>query len=118
MRAKDALGQLGESLAAEHLVAQGMQLVARNWRCNAGEIDIVARDGSVFVFCEVRTRTSERYGTPLSTITPAKFSRMHTLAIRWLIAHQARGSHFRIDVVGIIKPRNGAVVLRHIRGAS
>lgn len=118
MRAKDILGRYGESLAADHLSSQGMQIVARNWRCDVGEIDIVARDGAVVVFCEVRTRSSERFGTPLSSVTPAKFSRLHTLAIRWLVAHGLRGSAFRIDVIGVIKPAHGAVVVRHIRGAS
>lgn len=118
MRAKDALGRYGESLAADHLSQSGLQILARNWRCNVGEIDIVARDGAVIVFCEVRTRSSERFGTPLSSVTPAKLTRLHTLAIRWLLDNGLRGSHFRIDVIGIIKPPHGAVVVRHIRGAS
>ena len=61
---KQALGAYGETLAARHLVGQGMVLLDRNWRCEAGEIDLVLRDGDVLVVCEVKTRSSLRYGTP------------------------------------------------------
>lgn len=118
MRAKDALGKHGENLAAEYLQSQGMQLLARNWRCDAGELDIIARDGEVIVVCEVRTRSSDRYGTPLASVTSTKFARLQKLALRWLVENGCRGAHVRIDVIGIIGPRGGAPVLRHIRGAS
>ena len=60
MRAKDGLGAYGEQVAAAHLVASGMTVLERNWRCPQGEIDIVARDGDVLVVCEVKTRSSAR----------------------------------------------------------
>ncbi len=59
MRAKDALGRYGEDVAARHLVDDGLVLLARNWRCAEGEIDIVARDGDVLVVCEVKTRRGD-----------------------------------------------------------
>ena len=62
MRAKDALGRFGEEVAAEHLRLQGLQILARNWRCPTGELDIVARDGSSLVICEVKTRRSTAFG--------------------------------------------------------
>ena len=69
MRAKDALGAYGERVAAAHLVAAGMTVLERNWRCPLGEIDIVARDGDVLVVCEVKTRSSTALGHPLEAVT-------------------------------------------------
>ena len=63
MRAKDARGRLGEELAAAHLIAQGLIVLDRNWRCDVGEVDIVAREGDALVICEVKTRSSRRFGS-------------------------------------------------------
>src|SRR4051794_41767575 len=62
---RNALGRYGERVAARHLSQQGMVVLDRNWRCDAGEIDLVLRDGRVLVVCEVKTRTSNAYGSPL-----------------------------------------------------
>ena len=62
MLAKDALGKQGEDLAARHFVGAGFTVLARNWRCPVGEIDIVARDGDVLVIAEVKTRPRRRSG--------------------------------------------------------
>lgn len=118
MRAKDVLGRIGEALAVEHLSSLGMTVIARNWRCDIGEIDIVAQDGEVIVICEVRTRSSDRFGQPLDTVTPAKMDRLRKLATRFLHDSGRRGHPVRIDVVGIIRPRMGVSTLRHVRGAA
>ena len=70
--ANQRVGKFGEWLAAEHLVDSGMRLVARNWRCPLGEIDIIAQDGDTVVFCEVKTRRGTRYGTPAAAVVQAK----------------------------------------------
>ena len=75
MRAKDALGRYGEDVAARHLIEQGIVVLERNWRCDAGEIDIVGRDGQVLVICEVKTRRGTGYGTPIEAVTPRKLAR-------------------------------------------
>jgi magnesium chelatase family protein len=67
-----ALGRYGESVAARRLVADGMVLLDRNWRCELGEIDLVLRDGPVLVVCEVKTRSSDDFGSPLEAVRPAK----------------------------------------------
>ena len=72
MRAKDVLGQSGEQAAAEYLETEGFRLLARNWRCADGEIDIVAVDRQTLVVCEVKTRSGNRYGTPLESVQPAE----------------------------------------------
>lgn len=118
MRAKDALGRHGELLATRHLLASGLEILDRNWRCDIGEIDIVARDGATVVICEVRTRSTERFGHPLSSVTEHKVERLRRLAVRWLMAHDMRGLPVRIDVIGILRPRTGPAVLRHIRAVA
>ena len=111
-----AVGVYGEAYAARHLVAGGMVLLDRNWRCDAGEIDLVLRDGDVLVFCEVKTRTSTLYGNPLEAVTDQKAARLRRLAARWLAAHRLRPRDVRIDLVGVLVPRQGAPSLEHVRG--
>lgn len=113
---KQALGSYGEGLAARHLVEQGMVLLDRNWRCEAGEIDLVLRDGGVLVVCEVKTRTSNAYGSPMEAITEVKVARLRRLAAQWIEAHHVHPREVRLDVVGIIRPRRGGSVIDHVRG--
>jgi putative endonuclease len=114
MAAKDELGKRGEVLAVAHLEAQGLHIIDRNWRCRQGEIDIVARDGAYFVFVEVKTRSSNAYGTPLQAITPAKLARLRRLASAWCADHPGDHSWVRIDAVGVLMPRVGPVAIDHL----
>jgi putative endonuclease len=111
-----ALGVFGEAYAARHLVAQGMVLLERNWRCPAGEIDLVLRDGKVLVVCEVKTRTSTAYGSPLEGVTARKAARLRRLAAHWLAEHQLHPDEVRIDLVGVLVPRGRSPQLDHVRG--
>lgn len=113
---KQALGAYGETLAARHLTEQGMVLLDRNWRCEAGEIDLVLRDGDVLVVCEVKTRSTVHYGTPHEAVTDIKLARLRRLAQRWIEEHGVAVRDIRIDLVGIVRPRRGASVLDHVRG--
>jgi len=113
---RQALGAYGETLAARHLVEQGMEVLDRNWRCDAGEIDLVLRDGDVLVVCEVKTRSSTRYGTPHEAVTEVKLARLQRLATRWLQDRGVTARDVRIDLVGIIRPRRGASSVDHVRG--
>jgi putative endonuclease len=114
--AKDELGKQGEDLAARHFVGAGFTILARNWRCAAGEIDIVARDGDVLVVAEVKTRTSTAYGTPAEAITRRKIDKLRELALMWLREHPSGGADVRFDVVGVLLPKSGLVQLEHLRG--
>lgn len=76
MNARGALGRYGEDLAARLLADAGMAVLERNWRCRAGEIDIVARDGDAVVFCEVKTRRAGCFEHPMEAVTPAKADRL------------------------------------------
>lgn len=116
MRAKDALGRHGEQLAAEHLERSGLRILARNWRCSEGEIDIVAAERRVLVVCEVKTRAGVRYGTPLEAITRAKQRRLRRLAVRWLVANGVLFDEVRIDVVGLTSDQAGGFTIEHVRG--
>ena len=116
MRAKDALGQYGERVAARHLLDAGMTIVATNWRCADGEIDIVAVDRRVLVVCEVKTRTGDRYGAPLESISHSKLRRLRRLAIRWVVAHGVLFDEIRVDAVGVLRSPSGEFTVSHARG--
>ncbi len=113
---KQRLGAYGEELAAQHLARQGMTVLDRNWRCEIGEIDLVLRDGSTLVVCEVKTRSSTDFGTPHEAVTPRKVDRMRALAARWLQAHQVRPLDIRLDMVCVLSPRRGPVEIDHVPG--
>ncbi len=114
--ARQALGAYGESVAARHLVAQGMVVLERNWRCDAGEIDLVLREGRVLVVCEVKTRSSTAYGTPHEAITDAKLDRLRRLAMCWQAERDLAVPDVRIDLVAVLRPRRGASTVEHVRG--
>jgi len=82
------LGRRGEELAAELLRARGYTIVERNFRCRAGEIDLVALDGPTVVFVEVRSRRGERVGTPLESVDPRKQARLTLVARHFLHARR------------------------------
>ena len=114
-----ALGRYGEDLAAEHLTAAGMTVLARNWRCPDGELDLVLRDtdGTV-VFCEVKTRSGTGFGDPSEAVGHRKARKLRTLACRWLVDHRPPdASDLRFDVVSIVRQRGSAPELHHLRGA-
>lgn len=111
-----SLGAYGEKVAARHLEEQGMVLLDRNWRCDAGEIDLVLRDGRALVVCEVKTRSSNDYGSPLEAVDGAKAQRLRRLAARWIEATGFHPPEVRIDLVGVLRGRTGAAQVDHVRG--
>jgi putative endonuclease len=110
------LGEWGEKVAAEHLVAQGMVVLDRNWRTASGEIDIIARDGDAVVFCEVKTRRGSVFGDPAEAVTSDKTRRLRTLAAQWLAITRVRPSQVRFDVVKVMVSRSDGPVITHLRG--
>jgi putative endonuclease len=116
LNAKDALGKQGEQLAAEYLQRAGLRILARNWRCSEGEIDIVAADRRALVAVEVKTRSGTRFGTPLEAVTAKKRNRLRRLAVRWVVAHGVLFDEVRVDVVEVLKDERGGFSLDHIRG--
>jgi len=121
MHPKDAIGRYGEQLAAHHLRRTGLTLLARNWRCPEGELDIVARDGDVLVFCEVKTRSSTAFGWPAEAVGSAKAARLRRLAASYLAEQRpmTRGGFWpdvRFDVVSVVQQRSGVAQVEHLRG--
>jgi putative endonuclease len=126
-RATDAVGGYGERVATTLLCAAGMRLLDRNWRCRDGELDIVARDvDGTIVFCEVKTRRSNRYGTPVEAVGPAKVRRMRRVAAAWLAEYHLRGlagdrsvagARIRFDVVSVWPQPAGPATVEHLRDA-
>lgn len=116
--ARQGLGRRGEQLAAERLAALGYQIVERNFRCPAGEIDLVARRDDTWVFVEVRTRRGERFGTPEESITPRKRSHLIASAQHYLQAHQLEAVPWRIDAVAVgLSPRGELLRVEVIENA-
>jgi putative endonuclease len=111
------LGRWGEDLAVQHLEQAGYEVLARNWRCREGEIDIVARAGSVLCFVEVKTRSGLAFGEPAEAVGRQKSQRLRLLAGRWLSAHRCPGwSDLRFDVVSVLRTPQGPLVT-HLEGA-
>jgi putative endonuclease len=86
-KARARLGQRGEALAADELARRGFEIVERNWHCQIGEVDIVARRDEVWTLFEVRTRRGRAFGTPEESVTPAKMARMVNVAQMYLSDH-------------------------------
>ena len=106
-QARRRLGQAGEQLAATHLAALGYEIVDRNYRCPAGEIDLGARLAGTWVFVEVRTRRGARFGTPEESITARKRAHIIASAQHYLQDHDALEADWRIDAVAIVLSNGG-----------
>ncbi|HEX2177146.1 MAG TPA: YraN family protein [Nocardioidaceae bacterium] len=115
---RSAVGRYGEDVAARHLADAGMEVLARNWRCDLGEVDVVARDGDTLVICEVKTRCGLDYGTPLEAVTVRKMARLRRLAARWLAESGHHPPQVRIDVVSVLLRGRGAALVEHLRGVA
>jgi putative endonuclease len=116
MHPKDVLGRRGEQLAVEYLQQAGFRILDRNYRCPDGELDIVASERRTLVACEVKTRSSLRYGTPIEAITRQKLTRLRRLAVHWVLAHGVFFEALRVDVVGVVRSPSGEFEVEHIRG--
>jgi putative endonuclease len=115
---KEAIGRYGERVAAAHLRELGMVVLATNWSCKYGEIDIVARDGATLVICEVKTRTGTSHGTGLEAITGQKATRLRRLAAYWLEVHRVQPDAVRIEVVSVFVPPRGGPRIERVVGVA
>lgn len=95
------LGQWGENVAALQLEAKGLVLIERNWRCRDGEIDLVARDGEVVVFVEVKTRRGREFGAPEEALTSRKAQKLMHLGQLYMAEHEMDDVNWRIDLVAV-----------------
>ncbi|NES16121.1 MULTISPECIES: YraN family protein [Micromonospora] len=112
-----AVGAYGERCAVRYLIETGLRPVARNWRCPDGEIDIIAWEGSVLAFCEVKTRRTDEFGTPAEAVVPAKARRLRGLAARWLAETGTTADEVRFDVLSVRLSAAGSARVEHLKGA-
>ncbi|PKQ38674.1 MAG: YraN family protein [Actinobacteria bacterium HGW-Actinobacteria-1] len=110
-------GRRGEDAAAAYLERIGMTVIDRNWRCPAGEVDVVFLDGTTLVLCEVKTRTTDAKGSPEAAVTPQKQRRIARLAKAYLADAGAEPCAVRFDVISIRVLAEDRALLRHHRDA-
>ncbi len=115
---RKALGRWGESIAARHLQRLGYHIVERNWHTRQGELDLITRLGDEWVFVEVKTRASERFGPPEEAITRTKARRLLRAAWAYLEAHDLLQAEWRLDVIAVEgDPAHGLRRLAHYERA-
>jgi putative endonuclease len=102
------VGARGEDTAAAWYEANGYEILERNWRRREGEVDLIARRGRTVVFCEVKARSTEAFGSGAEAVVPAKQRRIRRLASRWLAELTPASGRalvdLRFDVVSITGP--------------
>jgi putative endonuclease len=114
---KQSLGAKGEKLAAQHLEGQGYTIIAMNWRCRQGEIDIVAQQNDLYIFVEVKTRRSMTVQDALASITSSKREKFIKAVYYYLNEHQLDEALWRIDAIGVALPPNGKAIIEHVEDA-
>ncbi|MDR2374646.1 MAG: YraN family protein [Bifidobacteriaceae bacterium] len=111
------LGRYGEAVAAAFLGLKGWQILDRNWRCRAGELDLVAQsDPDTLVFVEVKTRAGDQCGPPAAAVTARKLARLRQLAAAWLAVHDRHAEVVRIDVVSVTTGGAAGRSIEHLEG--
>lgn len=99
MKTTKEIGDSGEDLAVGYLEADGYRIVERNFRCQLGEVDIVALDGDVLVFVEVKKKSTDRFGSPGEMITRSKIEKIRRTAEYYMLEKRLGGASWRIDAV-------------------
>ncbi len=113
---RQQLGKLGEELAARFLANHGHTIIARNYRCQAGEIDIISRDSEYLVFTEVKTRRTTLHGKPSEAVTPYKQRQICRSADVFLSKNEI-DCDIRFDIITIFLPKNKPPQIEHIADA-
>lgn len=111
-----SLGQQGEAFAASFLKGLKYKILQTNYRCRCGEIDIIARDGKVLVFVEVKTRRGTSYGPPQLSVTPFKQRQISKTALTYLLQNRLMDANARFDVIALVY-RNDQPDVTHIKDA-
>ena len=115
MATKDALGKLGERIAAQHLQTLGYRILASNWRATAGEVDVVAVDTDCLVMCEVKTRRTLSHGHPSEAVNIHRITNLCAAVEQWL-AGDSDLVDGRVDVVSIVT--GPPLTIEHLRNVA
>ncbi|MCL4869737.1 MAG: YraN family protein [Anaerolineae bacterium] len=107
---RQKLGQWGENLAKMELLGKGYVLLAQNWRCSRGEVDLIVQDGETMVFVEVKTRRGRDLGTPEDAITAHKARKLYTIAQTYLAEQESGDIPWRIDLVAVELDKQGQLL--------
>jgi len=108
-------GKAGERIAGQYLVKNGYRILAKNYTCRLGEIDIVAMDKNELVFVEVRTKTGTGFGSPEESITRSKKRKLVSMAQYYLKANPGSPEDYRIDVIAVtLDTGSEAAGIKHI----
>lgn len=118
MRIVNPIGKKGEDLAVEYLKKKGYKILERNYRKQYAEIDIIALYNNILVFVEVKTRTSQKFGTPFEAITYWKLKPLVKLAEFYQISHPKLPSSMRIDAISILIDTIGTATIEHLENVS
>ena len=111
------LGKKGEDIACMYLESQGLEVIERNWRCQSGEADIIAREEGVLAFIEVKTRRSQAAGLPEDAVDLRKRRKYEKIATDYLFSHDLASTRIRFDVMALLLSNDGKALLRHHRDA-
>ena len=112
-----ALGKQGEAIAVHYLQQRKYTIIEQNFRCKCGELDIIAREGKVTVFIEVKTRKNLSYGPPQLAVTPFKQRQISKAALFYLAQKKMQGTNARFDVIAILLGYNEVPQIEHIINA-
>lgn len=111
------LGNKGEDFVCRYLEGQGTEILARNFHCRTGEIDIISRLGDTIAFVEVKTRSSKAFGTAAEAVTPAKIAKIKAAALEFISGESLGDMNFRFDVAEVYRQASGTMELNYIESA-
>lgn len=112
-KSKKATGSKGEQIACEFLAKLGYKIIERNYHFGHGEIDVIAKDGEIIVFVEVKYRKSLEYGIPETAITKGKQKQIRKIAEAYIYERDIKDTSCRIDVVAILQLPNQKPEINH-----
>ena len=114
---RQCLGARGESAIAEYCAAKNWQILDRNWRIRAGELDLVVKDGACVAAVEVKTRCGQALGSPFLAITPPKLARIRKLLAQWARQHDLAAAFLRVDAAAVVADKTGKIIkIDYIKG--
>jgi len=114
MNNKITIGKFGQQLAGQFLVKRSYEILSENYYTRVGEIDIIAQKNEQIIFVEVKTRTSENYGTPEEAVNDRKKEKMYDTALKYLSEKEVDHDNFRLDIIAIvIEKENMKAKIRH-----